>query len=43
MTAQGNEEQVGKAKNLITAAVIGLIIVVSAYAITAYIGGKLTE
>lgn len=42
MTAQGNEEQITKAKNLIIAAVIGIIIVMSAYAITAYIGGTLT-
>lgn len=42
MTAQGNEDQVTKAKNLIIAAVIGIIIVMSAYAITAYVGGTLT-
>ena len=42
MTAQGNEQQVEKAKNLIIAAIIGLVIVMSAYAITAYIGGTLT-
>ncbi len=41
MTAQGNDQQIEKAKNLIIAAVIGLIIVMSAYAITAYIGGTL--
>ncbi len=41
MTAQGNDQQVEKAKNLITAAIIGLIIIFAAYAITAYIGGKL--
>lgn len=34
MIARGNEEQVTKAKNLITASIIGLIIVVSAYAIS---------
>jgi len=34
MTDRGNEDQVKKAKSLITAAVIGLIIVVSAYAIS---------
>jgi cbb3-type cytochrome oxidase subunit 3 len=34
MTARGNEEQVAKAKNLITAAIIGLIIVLAAYAIS---------
>ncbi len=42
MTARGNEQQVTKAKDLIIAAVIGLIIVLSAYAITAYIGGAIT-
>lgn len=42
MTAQGNDQQVEKAKGLITAAIIGLIIVLSAYAITAYIGTQLT-
>ena len=42
MTAQGNEEQIGKAKNLIISAVIGIIIVMSAYAITAFVGGTLT-
>ncbi len=43
MTAQGNEQQTTKAKGLIIAAVIGLIIVLSAYAITAYIGGAITD
>jgi len=42
MTARGNEQQVGKAKELIISAVIGLIIVLSAYAITVYVGGALT-
>jgi len=37
MTARGNETQVEKAKNLIQSAVIGLVIVLAAYAITAYI------
>lgn len=39
MVARGNEQDVEKAKGLIEAAVIGLIIVMSAYAITSYIGG----
>jgi cbb3-type cytochrome oxidase subunit 3 len=43
MLARGNEQQVEKAKNLIISAVIGLIIILSAYAITAFIGGALTE
>lgn len=37
MTDAGNSEQVEKAKKIITAAVIGLIIVVAAYAITAFV------
>jgi len=37
MTAQGNEEQIKKAKSLITGAVIGIIIVFSAYAITSFV------
>lgn len=42
MTARGNEQQVAKAQDLIVAAVIGLVIVLSAYAITSYIGNQLT-
>jgi hypothetical protein len=38
MMARGNEQQVTKAKDLIFAAIIGLFIVLAAYAITAYIG-----
>jgi len=38
MTAAGNDDQVKKARQIITAAVIGLVIVLSAYAITAFIG-----
>ncbi len=34
MTAGGNDEQVGEAKKIIIAAVIGLAIIISAYAIT---------
>ncbi|MCD4762301.1 hypothetical protein K8R32_05075 [bacterium] len=37
MTAKGNEQQVEKAKNLISAAIIGLIIVLSSYAISVFI------
>jgi len=37
MIAQGNEEKVSKAKELITEAIIGLIIVITAYAITYFI------
>ncbi len=41
MTAQGNQEQVNKAKDLMINAIIGLIIVLAAYAITAFIGTRL--
>ena len=37
MTARGKEEQSKKALNAITAAIIGLIIVIGAYAITAFV------
>lgn len=37
MTAAGNEEKITKAKDVLTAAVIGLIIILAAYAITDYI------
>lgn len=38
MTAGGDDKKVGSAKAYLQAAVIGLIIVMSAYAITAYLG-----
>jgi TRAP-type C4-dicarboxylate transport system permease small subunit len=37
MTAKGNEQQVDKAKGLIIAAIIGLVIVVAAYAISYFV------
>jgi hypothetical protein len=37
MTAAGNEEKVGKAKQTITAGLIGLIIILSAWAIAAFV------
>jgi len=43
MIAQGNEAEVDKAKQILVAAVIGLIIVLAAYAITAFIGNALTK
>ncbi len=43
MFSRGNEQDVEKAKNLITSAVIGLIIVLAAYAITSYLGNILTK
>jgi hypothetical protein len=42
MTAQGNDQKVAKSKELIINATIGLIIVLSAYAITSFIGNSLT-
>lgn len=41
MTARGEEEKVEKAKDTITRAIIGLIIVIGAYAIWAFIYSKL--
>lgn len=43
MTAQGNEDRVSKAKDMVTQAIIGLAITLSAYAITAFVTGKLTS
>lgn len=41
MTARGEEEPVKKAKDMIRASIIGLVIVMSAYAITAFVTSKL--
>ena len=41
MTAGGNEKQVKTAKDTITAAIGGLVVVLSAYAITAFLGSSL--
>ncbi len=41
MTAGGNQEQLTKARSLIINAVLGLIVVMSAYALTAFIGQQL--
>ena len=43
MMAQGDEGAIDKAKQTIIAATIGLVIVLAAYAITAFIGGQLTN
>ncbi len=43
MTAAGNEEQVAKAKKLIRAAIIGIIIVTFSYAITGFVIELLIE
>ena len=37
MTAAGNDEQVTKAKSILTAAIIGVVIIVAAYAITNFV------
>ena len=41
MTARGEEEQIKKAQKVITSSVIGLIVVLSAYAITVFVTKKL--
>jgi len=43
MTSSGNEDKVTKAKNILKAAVIGLVIILSAFAITSFIINKLLE
>lgn len=43
MTAQGEAEKVNTAKKLIVQAVIGLAIVLAAYAITSFVVGRLQE
>ncbi len=43
MTAAGNEKQVGKAKNILVTAVIGLVITLSAYTISTFVVGQLTD
>jgi len=43
MTAQGNNEKVEKAQGIIKMAIIGLIVVMSAYAITAFVTLRLTK
>ena len=43
MTSQGNEQQVSKAKDLLKDAIIGIIIVFAAYAITTYLGEAILQ
>lgn len=43
MTAQGSQEKVTKAKDLMINAIIGLIVVLAAYAITTFIGTRLIQ
>lgn len=40
MTARGEEAQIEKAQKIITASIIGLIITISAYAVTVFVTGK---
>lgn len=42
MTASGNQEKITKAKDLMINAIIGLVIVLAAYAITVFVGNRLT-
>ena len=43
MTAAGNEQQVSKAQSMITTAIIGLVIVLSAYSISYFVLSSLQE
>ena len=43
MLAQGNEAEIEKAKGTLISSVIGLIIVLAAYALTAFIGTQLAK
>ena len=43
MTAQGEEEKVTKAKDTLKRAIVGLIIIVGAYAISIFVMGKLQQ
>lgn len=42
MTSRGNATQIDKAKGILINGIIGLVIVIFAYAITAYIGNTIT-
>jgi hypothetical protein len=41
MTAGGNEDKVGEAKKLITAGIIGLVIILAAFAIATFVLSQL--
>jgi hypothetical protein len=43
MTAAGNEERITKAKQILTAGIIGLVIIIMAWAIASYVVGTLME
>lgn len=40
MTARGNEEKIKKARELITEAIIGIVVIMAAYALTRFIVGR---
>lgn len=42
MTASGNEEQITKARKILTAAVVGLVIVLASYALSQLVIGRLS-
>jgi hypothetical protein len=41
MTAAGNEKQVAKAKSILVSSIIGIVIVLSAYSLTAFVLGNI--
>lgn len=43
MTAAGNDEKVAEAKKLLAAGIIGLVIIISAFAITTFVLGQLVN
>lgn len=43
MTAQGNEDQIEKSKNIIKNSVIGIVIIFLAYAITSFVLGAVAQ
>ena len=43
MISTGNEKNVSEAKSLLVSAVIGLVIILAAYSITAFVGRQLTS
>lgn len=42
MTSAGNEDKIGEAKKLISAGVVGLVVVLAAYAISSFVINSLT-
>ncbi len=43
MTAGGNEDEVASAKKMIYSAVLGLIVILSSYAITSFVIGRISK